>query len=151
MRLALFQPDIPQNVGACIRLSACFGVPLDVIRPTGFSLDDRSMKRAALDYGPLSHMTVHEDWGAYRDAGQPGRLILFTTGAAQAMTDFAFQPDDRLLFGRETAGAPDVVHEAADARLFIPIRAETRSLNLATSAAIALFEALRQTGALPGA
>lgn len=150
MRLALFQPDIPQNVGACIRLSACFGVPLDVIRPTGFSLDDRSMKRAALDYGPLSHITVHDDWNAYHGAEQPGRLILFTTRAADAMTRFAFRPGDRLLFGRETAGAPDFVHEAADARLFIPICAETRSLNLATSAAIALFEALRQTGALPG-
>jgi tRNA (cytidine/uridine-2'-O-)-methyltransferase len=150
MRLALFQPDIPQNVGACIRLSACFGVPLDIIRPTGFALDDRSMKRAALDYGPLSHMAVHDDWEAYGGAGQAGRLILFTTKAAEVMTDFAFQPDDRLLFGRETAGAPDFVHAAADARLFIPIRAETRSLNLATSAAIALFEALRQTRALPG-
>ncbi|MFN4297839.1 MAG: tRNA (cytidine(34)-2'-O)-methyltransferase [Brevundimonas sp.] len=148
MRLALFQPDIPQNVGACIRLSACFGAPLDVIRPTGFALDDRSMKRAALDYGPLSHMTVHDDWDAYCAAGHPGRLILFTTRASESLTGFAFRPDDRLLFGRETAGAPDHVHEAADARLFIPIRPETRSLNLATSAAIALFEALRQTGEL---
>ena len=149
MRLALFQPDIPQNVGACIRLSACFGVPLDVIRPTGFALDDRSMKRAALDYGPLSHMTVHDDWDAYGGAGHGGRLILFTTKAAEVMTDFEFRPDDRLLFGRETAGAPDFVHEAADARLFIPIRPEARSLNLATSAAVALFEALRQTGGVP--
>ncbi|MEH6664766.1 MAG: tRNA (cytidine(34)-2'-O)-methyltransferase [Brevundimonas sp.] len=151
MRLALFQPDIPQNVGACIRLSACFGVPLDVIRPTGFALDDRAMKRAALDYGPLSHMTLHDDWEAYSGAGQPGRLILFTTKAAEVMTDFAFEADDRLLFGRETAGVPDRVHAAADRRLFIPIRPETRSLNLATSAAIALFEALRQTGRLPSA
>lgn len=148
MRLVLFQPDIPQNVGACIRLSACFGVPLDVIRPTGFALDDRSMKRAALDYGPLSHMALHDDWDAYCGAGQAGRLILFTTKAARVMTGFDFQTDDRLLFGRETAGVPDFVHQAADERLFIPIRPETRSLNLATSAAITLFEALRQTEGL---
>ncbi len=107
------------------------------------------MKRAALDYGPLSHMTAHDDWRAYQTTALPGRLILFTTKAARPMTDFAFRPDDRLLFGRETAGVPDFVHQAADERLFIPIRPETRSLNLATSAAIALFEALRQTGSLP--
>ena len=149
MRLALFQPDIPQNVGACIRLSACFGVPLDVIRPTGFQLDDRSMKRAALDYGPLSHMTVHDDWEAFQRSREVGRLILFTTKAAVRLPEVAFSSDDALLFGRETAGAPDHVHEAADLRVFIPIRPETRSLNLATSAAIALHEALRQTGGLP--
>lgn len=150
MRLALFQPDIPQNVGACIRLSACFGVPLDVIRPTGFALDDRSMKRAALDYGPLSHMVLHENWETYGRQAHPGRLILFTTKAARVITDFEFKPDDRLLFGRETSGAPEFVHQAADERLFIPLRPEARSLNLATSAAIALFEALRQTEGLPG-
>ena len=149
MRLALFQPDIPQNVGACIRLSACFGVPLDVIRPTGFALDDRSMKRAALDYGPLSHMTVHDDWEAFLGSRGAGRLILFTTKAAVRLPAVAFSSDDALLVGRETAGAPDHVHEAADLRVFIPIRPETRSLNLATSAAIALHEALRQTGGLP--
>lgn len=149
MRLALFQPDIPQNVGACIRLSACFGVPLDVIRPTGFALDDRSMKRAALDYGPLSHMTVHDDWEAFLESRPTGRLILFTTKAAVRMPEVTFTPDDILLFGRETSGAPEHVHEAADLRVFIPIRAETRSLNLATSAAIALHEALRQTDGLP--
>lgn len=149
MRLALFQPDIPQNVGACIRLSACFGVELHVIEPVGFDFGDRAMKRAALDYGPLGHMTRHADWQAFqRDRGS-GRLVLFTTKAAGTLSDFTFQPDDTLLFGRETAGAPDYVHAAADARVFIPIRPETRSLNLSVSAGIALWEGLRQVQGLP--
>lgn len=149
MRLALFQPDIPQNVGACIRQSACFGVELHVIEPVGFRFDDRAMKRAALDYGPLSHMTRHADWDAFQRDRAPGRLVLFTTRGATALTAFEFQPEDILLFGRETAGAPDDVHAAADARVFIPIRPETRSLNLSVSAGIALWEGLRQMGELP--
>lgn len=149
MRLALFQPDIPQNVGACIRQSACFGVELHVVEPTGFRFDDRAMKRAALDYGPLSHMTRHADWEAFqRDRGR-GRLVLFTTRGATPLPEFRFQPEDVLLFGKESAGAPDYVHAAADARVFIPIRPETRSLNLSVSAGIALWEGLRQLGELP--
>ncbi len=146
MRLALFQPDIPQNVGACIRLGACFGVGLHVIEPTGFEFDDRAMKRAALDYGPLGHMTRHIDWEAFQRDRGPGRLVLFTTRGAVSLADFTFEADDLLLFGRETAGVPEAVHAAADARVFIPIRPETRSLNLAVSAGIALWEGLRQTG-----
>ena len=149
MRLALFQPDIPQNVGACIRQSACFGVDLHVIEPTGFRFDDRAMKRAALDYGPLSHMTRHADWDAFLRDRPTGRLILFTTRGATPLTDFVFRPDDILLFGKESAGAPDHVHAAADARVFIPIRPETRSLNLSVSAGIALWEGLRQLDGLP--
>lgn len=149
MRLALFQPDIPHNVGACIRLSACFGVELHVIEPTSFNFDDRAMKRAALDYGPLSHMTRHSDWDAFQRERAPGRLVLFTTRAAEPLTDFLFQPDDVLMFGKESAGSPDYVHAAADARIFIPIRPETRSLNLSVSAGIGLHEALRQLHALP--
>ena len=145
MRLALFQPAIPQNVGACIRLSACFGVELHVIEPTGFAFDDRAMKRAALDYGPLSHMTRHADWAAFQGARGPGRLVLFTTKGATPLTAFAFRPDDVLLFGSEPSGAPDFVHEAADARVVIPIKPGARSLNLAVSAGIGVFEALRQT------
>ena len=145
MRLALFQPAIPQNVGACIRLSACFGVELHIIEPTGFLFDDRAMKRAALDYGPLSHMTRHADWDAFQATRGPGRLCLFTTSGATPLTDFVFQPDDTLLFGSESTGAPDHVHAAADARVFIPILPEARSLNLAVSAGIGLFEGLRQT------
>lgn len=145
MRLALFQPDIPQNVGACIRLGACFGVELHVIEPVGFQFDDRAMKRAALDYGPLGHMTRHPDWDAFQRDRAPGRLVLFTTKGATSLSDFTFEPDDVLLFGRETAGVPDHVHAAADARVFIPIRPETRSLNLSVSAGIGLWEGLRQT------
>ena len=144
MRLALFQPDIPQNVGACIRLAACFGVEPHVIEPVGFRFDDRAMKRAALDYGPLGHMTRHSDWDAFQRDRAPGRLVLFTTKGATSLSNFVFEPDDVLLFGRETVGAPDHVHAAADARVFIPIRPETRSLNLSVSAGIGLWEGLRQ-------
>lgn len=152
MRLALFQPDIPQNVGAAIRLTACFGVPLEIIEPCAFSLNDKTLKRAALDYGPLAHLIRRESWAAFTAASAraEGRVVLFTTGAAQPLHGFAFAPGDTLLFGRESAGAPDEVHAAADARLFIPIRPETRSLNLVTACAIGLVEALRQTDGLPG-
>ncbi len=146
MRLALFQPDIPQNVGACIRLSACFGVGLDVIEPVGFRFDDRAMKRAALDYGPLAHMTRHADWDAFARDRPSGRLVLFTTKGATSLADFAFQPEDTLLFGRETSGAPDFVHAAADVRVIIPLRPGARSLNLSVSAGIALWEGIRQNG-----
>lgn len=149
MRLALFQPDIPQNVGACIRLGACFGVELHVIEPVGFDFGDRAMKRAALDYGPLGHMRRHADWDAFQRDRGPGRLVLFTTRAAGTLSDFRFERDDMLLFGKETAGAPEFVHAAADARVFIPIRPETRSLNLSVSAGIALWEGLRQVQGLP--
>jgi|SRR5215217_1147979 len=149
MRIALFQPAIPQNVGACIRLSACFGVELHVIEPTGFAFDDRAMKRAALDYGPLAHMTRHADWDAFQRDRAPGRIVLFTTKGATRLDAFAFEPDDVLLFGSETAGAPDFVHAAADARVVIPIMAGARSANLSVSAGIGLFEGLRQTGGLP--
>ena len=149
MRLALFQPDIPQNVGACIRLSACFGVELHVIEPVGFRFDDRAMKRAALDYGPLGHMTRHSDWDAFQAGRGPGRLVLFTTKGAERLDDFVFRSDDTLLFGRETAGAPDFVHQAADARVFIPIQPAARSLNLSVSAGIALWSAASGTGLLP--
>ena len=145
MRLALFQPAIPQNVGACIRLSACFGVELHIIEPTGFSLDDRAMKRAALDYGPLGHMTRHPDWTAFQRDRGPGRLVLFTTKGATPLDEFAFRSDDILLFGSESTGAPDFVHEAADARVLIPLQPGARSLNLSVSAGIALWEGLRQT------
>ena len=149
MRLALFQPDIPQNVGACMRLTACFGAPLDVIGPTAFEWSDRTLKRAALDYGPLGEVVAHSSWTAFQAAPERRRLVLFTTRGATRLDTFAFQPDDTLLFGRESAGVPDEVHAAADARVVIPIRPETRSLNLAVSASIALWEALRQTAVIP--
>jgi len=146
MRLALFQPAIPQNVGACIRLSACFGVELHVIEPTGFRLDDRAMKRAALDYGPLGHMVRHADWDAFQRDRGAGRLVLFTTKGAEPLADFRFEADDVLLFGSEPSGAPDHVHAAADARVLIPLKPGARSLNLAVSAGIACWEWTRQVG-----
>jgi tRNA (cytidine/uridine-2'-O-)-methyltransferase len=151
MRLALFQPDIPQNVGAAIRLSACLGVILEIIEPCGFPLSDRSIKRAALDYGDQARVERRASWAEFLAApgrGQ-GRLSLFTTRAAIPFTEFAFQDGDTLLFGQESAGVPDAVHDSANARLMIPIKAETRSLNLIAAAAIGLGEALRQTHGFP--
>lgn len=147
MRLALFQPGIPQNLGAAIRLSACFGVGLDVIEPCSFPLDDKSLKRAALDYGPLAHMQRHASWEAFLAAPEraEGRLLLFTTRGAVAFHQFEFQSGDTLLFGNESRGAPDEVHAAAQGRLVIPLQPVARSMNLATTAAMALGEALRQT------
>jgi tRNA (cytidine/uridine-2'-O-)-methyltransferase len=148
MRLALFQPDIPQNLGGAIRLCACLGVPLDVIEPCAFPLSDRSLKRAALDYGPKADIARHDSWADFLEdaARAAGRLVLFTTKGASPLYDFSFAPQDILLMGRESAGVPDAVHSAAHARLFIPIRPETRSLNVIAAAAIGLSEALRQTG-----
>lgn len=150
MRLALFQPDIPQNLGAAIRLAACLGAPLDVIEPCGFPLSDAAIRRAAMDYGALADVTRHASWDRFHtQAGARGRLVLFTTRGATPLTDFAFRADDTLLFGRESAGAPDAVHAAAQARVFIPLAAGARSLNVVTAAAIGLAEALRQTGGFP--
>jgi tRNA (cytidine/uridine-2'-O-)-methyltransferase len=148
MRLALFQPDIPQNLGGAVRLSACFGAPLDVIEPCGFPLSDRAVRRASLDYGPMAQVLRHSSWSAFLgDAARAhGRLVLFTTKGAVSYLEFAFKPSDTLIFGRESAGAPAEVHDAADARLVIPVRPGARSLNLVTAAAVALAEALRQTG-----
>jgi tRNA (cytidine/uridine-2'-O-)-methyltransferase len=153
MRLALFQPDIPQNLGGAIRLCACLACRLEIIEPCGFPLSDRSLKRAALDYGGLAEVVSHASWTAFRadPARAEGRLVLFTTKAAQPFTDFSFAAADTLLFGRESAGAPEAVHAAADARLLIPIAAGARSLNVVAAAAMALSEALRQTNGFPAA
>jgi tRNA (cytidine/uridine-2'-O-)-methyltransferase len=150
MRLALFEPDIPQNAGALLRLGACLGVPLDLIEPMGFVLDDRRLKRAGLDYIPRALWVRHPSWQGFLAARHPGRLLLLTTKAAAPYHAFAFRPDDTLLLGRESAGAPEFVHGAADARLKVPMREGARSLNVALAAAIVLGEALRQTGLLPG-
>jgi tRNA (cytidine/uridine-2'-O-)-methyltransferase len=153
MRLALFQPDIPQNLGAVMRLCACLGVAVDIIEPCGFALSDRSLRRAAMDYGEKGEFELHRSWDDFLAAPERkiGRLVLFTTKAAAPYVQFNFAAGDTLLFGRESAGAPDEVHERAEARLAIPIRAETRSINVATAAAMALGEALRQTGGFPSA
>jgi tRNA (cytidine/uridine-2'-O-)-methyltransferase len=150
MRLALFQPDIPQNVGAAIRLGACLGAPLDLIEPCGFPLSDAAIRRAAMDYAAIAEVHRHTGWRAF-DSVRKGRLVLFTTRGATPLYDFTFRPDDVLLFGRESAGVPDEVHAAADARVFIPLAQGARSLNVVTAAAIALGEALRQTNRFPTA
>lgn len=151
MRLALYQPDIPQNLGAAIRLSACLAVPLDVIEPCGFAVSDKSLRRAAMDYGEIGEMARHDSWETFLQALEraQGRLVLFTTKGAISHVDFIFQSGDTLLFGRESAGVPPQVHARADARVFVPIVAGARSLNLATAAALALAEGLRQTTGFP--
>lgn len=150
MRLALYQPDIPQNTGTILRLAACMAVPVDLIGPAGFVLDDRKLRRAGMDYLDRVALVRHSSWAAFRAAPAPGRLVLLTTRAGARYTDFAFRADDTLLLGRESAGVPDEVHEAADARLAIPVAPGLRSLNVAVAAAMALGEALRQTGGFPG-
>jgi len=149
MRLALFQPDIPQNTGAILRLAACFGVGVDVIEPCGFVWDEPRMRRAGMDYLDAVELRRHASWESYLASRPAGRLVLLTTRGRNSYADFAFRPDDRLLLGRETAGVPDPVHAAADARLAVPMRPGLRSLNVALAGAIVLAEALRQTGQLP--
>lgn len=147
MRLVLFEPDIPQNAGTLMRLAAGLGLPLDLIEPCGFVLDDRKLRRAGMDYIDQLTLVRHSSWAAYRALPQAGRLVLLTTRGAIPYTDFAFAPDDRIMVGRESAGVPEEVHEAADVRLVIPLKPPARSLNVALSAAMVLGEALRQTAA----
>ena len=149
MRIALFEPEIAGNVGAVLRLGACLGAAVDLIEPLGFAWDDRRVRRTAMDYIDHVSVTRHAGFGAFRATVGSSRLLLFTTKGAEPAYGFAFQPDDVLLFGKESAGVPTHVADACDARLRLPMRPEVRSLNLATSAALALGEALRQTGRLP--
>jgi tRNA (cytidine/uridine-2'-O-)-methyltransferase len=150
LRLALFEPDIPQNTGALLRLAACFVVPVDLIGPLGFVLDDRRLRRAALDYAALATVYRHASWGAFVAARNPApRIVLLTTKGTTALHRFTFASDDTLLLGRESAGAPEFVHAAAAARVAIALAPGSRSLNVAQAGAIALYEALRQTGGLP--
>ncbi|HVJ70975.1 MAG TPA: tRNA (cytidine(34)-2'-O)-methyltransferase [Sphingomicrobium sp.] len=150
MRLCLFQPEIAGNVGAVMRLGACVGVPIDLIEPMGFAWDDKRVRRTAMDYIDHVDVTRHSSFDAFREANHQGRLILFSTKGVESPYEFAFQPDDILLFGKESGGVPPEVAAVAGAVLRIPIRPEVRSFNLATSTALALGEALRQTGGLPG-
>ena len=150
MRLALFQPDIPQNAGALLRLAACFAVAVDLIEPCGFVLDDRRLRRAVLDYAAAVTVCRHASWERFvADRDRQSRLVLLTTSGTTALPEFQFDAGDTLLLGRESAGAPDYVHRAAAARVAIPLAPGMRSLNVALAGAIALFEALRQTGGLP--
>lgn len=153
MHLALYQPDIPQNTGAMLRLAACFDVGVDLIEPCGFVWSDRRLRRAGMDYLENVALTRHASWPAFEAArasgAARGRVVLLTTLGQTVYTSFDFRPEDILLVGRETAGVPPDVHAAADARLVIPMHEDMRSLNVALAAAIVMGEALRQTGLLP--
>jgi len=148
LSIALYQPDIAGNTGTILRLAACLGLAVDVIEPAGFDLSDRNLRRAGMDYLSSVQLTRHIDWKHFETWRQESgrRLILASTKAAGLYTDFAYRPDDILLFGRESAGVPDHVHEAADGRVLIPMQAGQRSINVAMSAAMISGEALRQTG-----
>ena len=148
MRIALYQPDIAGNVGAVLRIGACFGVSVDIIEPCGFVFSDTRMRRAGMDYLTHADMVRHADWAAFR-AARPQRLVLLTAHGAAPLHTTRFAPDDIILMGSESGGAPEMVHETAALRVRIPMRAGLRSLNLAVSAGIAVAEALRQTGGFP--
>jgi tRNA (cytidine/uridine-2'-O-)-methyltransferase len=146
VRIVLLEPDIPQNVGAAIRAAACFGAGVDIVHPCGFPLDSREVRRVAMDYGLLAPPAAYSGWPEFLKRRQPGRLVLLTTKAEASLWHFRFRPDDALLLGRESAGATDAVHGAADARIRIPLAEGARSLNIAVAAAVALAEARRQVG-----
>jgi tRNA (cytidine/uridine-2'-O-)-methyltransferase len=151
MRIALYEPDIPQNTGTILRLAACLGLAVDIVEPAGFPVTDRAFRRAGMDYLDQVRISRHgsfmdfEDWR--RREGL--KLVLLTTAAERSHLDHAFHDDEVLMFGRESAGVPEAVHKAADARLRIPMREGLRSLNVAMAVALAAGEALRQTGAFP--
>lgn len=148
MRIALYQPEIPGNVGAILRIAACFSVAVDVIEPCGFVFSDARLKRAGMDY--ISHVEIvrHKDWNAFL-ASLNGRLILLSSKASTRLTDFEFAFEDTLLMGQESAGVPDHVRDACNAQVRIPLNPAVRSLNISVATGIALSEALRQTGNLP--
>ena len=148
MRIALYEPDIPQNAGTILRLCACLGLAADIVEPAGFPTSDRAFRRAGMDYLDAVTVARHASWPDFesRRRRERHRLVLFTTAASHSYLDYHYQTDDILMFGRESAGVPEPVHAAADARLVIPMRPGLRSLNVAVAAAMAAGEALRQTG-----
>jgi tRNA (cytidine/uridine-2'-O-)-methyltransferase len=148
MRIALYQPEIPGNVGAILRLSACLGVAVDIIEPCGFVFSDKRMKRAGMDYADHVSVSRHVDWNEFCEKAQ-GRRILLTTHGVLRLQDFAFAPGDTLVMGQESAGVPHDVRASCDFAVRIPLIAGLRSLNVGVAAGIALSEALRQTGQLP--
>jgi len=152
MRIALYEPDIPQNCGALIRLGACLGVAVDIIEPCGFLFSDKGLKRAGMDYVDSADVVRHASWARFHEGHRQngaGRLVLLTSKGADPYTGFAFSAGDTILLGRESAGVPQDVHDAVDARLLIPMRAGMRSINLAQAAAMVVGEALRQTKGFP--
>jgi len=148
MRIALYQPEIPGNVGAILRIAACFSIGVDIIEPCGFVFSDARKKRAGMDY--IDHVAIvrHADWESFI-ASSHGRLILLSSKAQNRLTDFAFQDSDVLVMGQESAGVPDSVRDACSAKVRIPLNPAVRSLNISVATGIALAEALRQTGRLP--
>jgi tRNA (cytidine/uridine-2'-O-)-methyltransferase len=152
MPIALFEPDIPQNTGTILRLAACFGIEAHLIEPAGFPVSDRAFRRAGMDYLDAVKLMRHPSWDTFEEWRRPQnlRLVLFTTRTTASYLDHRYRPGDILLFGRESAGVPDHVHAAADVRLRIPMRAGLRSLNVAMTCAMAVGEALRQTGGFRG-
>ncbi|WP_428629536.1 tRNA (cytidine(34)-2'-O)-methyltransferase [Sphingopyxis sp.] len=151
MEIALFQPDIAGNVGTTLRTAACFAVPAHIIEPCGFPFSDGALKRAGMDYAARANVRRHPDWISFHDASVAAgqRLVLLTTAGATPLPDFIFEPSDILLLGAESSGVPSHVHDAAAARVAIPMQAGFRSLNVAVAAGIALAEALRQTKGFP--
>jgi tRNA (cytidine/uridine-2'-O-)-methyltransferase len=152
MRLALYQPDIPQNMGAMMRIAACFQVAMDVIEPCGFPFDEKRLRRTAMDYGEACEIARHRSWESFIVdlRGSTRRLVLLTTATDVSHTDFNYRPDDVLMVGRESHGVPTEVHAAADACVRIPITRGLRSLNVAVSAGIVIAEGLRQMGKFTG-
>jgi tRNA (cytidine/uridine-2'-O-)-methyltransferase len=151
MRLALYQPDIPQNTGTMLRLAACLGVAVDLIEPAGFVMTDKHLRRAGMDYLEHTELMRHRSWQAFIDQpARQGRLILLSTRASDDYVDFRFAEDDTLMVGRESDGAPDAVHQYVDGAVRVPMISNMRSLNVAVAAAMVLGEALRQTNQLPG-
>jgi tRNA (cytidine/uridine-2'-O-)-methyltransferase len=148
MRIALYQPDQAGNVGTILRTAACLGIGVDIVEPCGFPFSDRALKRAGMDYAEIAEVVRHAGWEAFL-ASAKGRIVLFTTRGATPLPSACFENGDILLFGSESRGVPDAVHERADLRVRIPQAAGTRSLNLAVAAGIAAAEALRQTGGWP--
>lgn len=156
MRLALFQPDIPQNTGTLLRLGACLDVALDIIEPCGFIFNEKAMRRAGMDYLEQVSYRRHNSWQDFLAFRQEhpeeyGRLVLMTTHASNPYTEFSFAKNDIILMGRESAGVPQEVHKTVDARLLIPMNKNARSINMAVSAAMVLGEGLRQTNLFPQA
>lgn len=149
MRIALYEPEIAGNVGAILRLAACMDVPVDIIDPCGFPFSDKKLKRSGMDYAERVDLTRHADWPAFRQA-KPGRLVLMSSKADMPLGDFVFEPNDTLLMGKESAGVPDDVRAACDGAIRIPMAPGLRSFNISVATGIAVFEALRQTGQLPG-
>ena len=148
LRIALYQPDIAGNTGTILRFAACLGLGVDIIEPAGFPLSDKALKRAGMDYLEMAALTRHIDWNAFEEwrKARAARLVLLSTKASTPYTSFSFADGDILLFGRESAGVPDPVHQAADARLTIPMQGTARSINVALSVAMVAGEAIRQLG-----